>query len=86
MQPRLIRSSSLVFAFCTSSGDERLYIIRTEARYSGRYSAVAVEVGTAAAAVGVGMQVAFGRVAVEGSRPVEDNCLAMDMVGLRAAA
>ena len=41
--------------------------------------------GTAAAAVGVGMQVALGRVAVEGSRPVEDNCLAMDMVGLRAA-
>ena len=33
--------------------------------------------GTAAAAVGVGMQVALGRVAVEGSRPVVDNRLAV---------
>ena len=41
--------------------------------------------GTAAAVAGVGMQVALGRVAVEGSRPAEDNHLAVDMAGLRAA-
>ena len=41
--------------------------------------------GTAAAVVVVGMQVALGRVAVEGSRPAEDNRLAVDMVRLRAA-
>ena len=41
--------------------------------------------GTAAAIAGVGMQVALGRVAVEGSRPVEDNRLAVYIVGLRAA-